>query len=767
MSQASSARLRVVEIAQGIAGPALGKMLADWGHDVVKCEPPDGDWSRHVAPLGKDGVGLGFVERNAGKRSIALDFQQPDGLATLKRLLESADVLITDLGQDRACTLGLTRRALRLDYPGLIAVSLTQRGADKPHGREDSLLAEAAGGLATMIGEPSQRPLSLGGHQAGFAGASAGFLGLGVALVGKSKSGLGEFIDVVLTDLCAFMDWKSDVVYADTAVVQRRSSPSSGKWRMLRARDGWVGVIYQPDQWSALVDMVGQGLSRAELADVDYRARHPDEWWPVVAQWVAQRGKLEVYQSAQQRGLPFGYVADMRDLLACPQLRARGFLPADAEGIRPGVGVVGPLIRGVAPPRHEGRAPRLDEHRSAILAESVPAAAARRSTRSRSSSPLEGILVLDFGTITAGAAAARHLADYGATVIKIESADRPDRFRHWKMATLPAGARNPALFESNNAGKLGLGLDLKNESDRAALHALAARAHVVVENFSIGVPQRLGIDAKTLLRINPALVYLSLSSHGQQGPMAGHRSYGSTLDLLSGLASMTGYDADHPIWSSADVNYPDQIVALFGAAAVAMCLGTGKRGIHLDISQREVTAWTLAEWIADCAWHGTVQVPAGNQRAGAMPHEYYRCAGDSGWIAVSCHSDAQRRALARLLGDADLPGFDGEAAWLACAERVHASVQHWLSDKNPSQALAALRAAGVPCEAVLDARTRAADPGFVARQVFLDGAQRLKGYPFRLSRFTPAPPAKAPRLGEHTGTVRAMSELADRMAEAR
>jgi len=149
----------------------------------------------------------------------------------------------------------------------------------------------------------------------------------------------------------------------------------------------------------------------------------------------------------------------------------------------------------------------------------------RRRPAETAPAPLAGVVVLDLGTITAGAATSRLLADYGATVIKVESPGRPDPFRAW---TPPGSAISVSadatyvspVFESNNAGKLGVALDLKTDAGRRGFHALAARADVVVENFRVGVTERLGIDFGSLRELNPRLVYLSLSSQGQDGPEA-------------------------------------------------------------------------------------------------------------------------------------------------------------------------------------------------------------------------------------------------------
>jgi crotonobetainyl-CoA:carnitine CoA-transferase CaiB-like acyl-CoA transferase len=228
------------------------------------------------------------------------------------------------------------------------------------------------------------------------------------------------------------------------------------------------------------------------------------------------------------------------------------------------------------------------------------------------------VTVLDLGTITAGAAVGRLLADYGATVIKVENPQQPDPFRRWASASGVVTGESP-LFEANNAGKLGVALDLKHPEGREALLRLAVTADVLIENYRVGVTERLGISFSDLAEVNPRLVYLSLASQGQDGPQARYSSYGSTLDLTSGLGSVTGYPDGPPVWSSYLVNYPDQLASLAGAALVVQCLADGVAGTHIDLSQRELVSWTLADLLADQLVTGRTARRTGNRRPHAVP----------------------------------------------------------------------------------------------------------------------------------------------------
>jgi crotonobetainyl-CoA:carnitine CoA-transferase CaiB-like acyl-CoA transferase len=752
-----SRRLRVVEVAGGAAGAVCSRLFAGLGHDVTRLEPPTGDPLSRQQPLNDDGVSLGFVALNADKRRESMPPSDEGADQTVLERAAGAEVVVVDRssGPDGS---RLTPELLRDGRPELIVVWITGFGIDGEYGDLmcDSLLAECYGGLATMIGDPADRPLALGDEQAAYCTGIAGFLGAMLALRRRDRGFGGDVVDVAMSDVVAYMDWKSDVGLTQTGVAPRRSGPHPGDWSLVRAKDGWVGWIFQQEHWDSVISLVGSpALADPDLRDPVARAGRADEWWPVIESWASSRSAKEIYRAAQELGLPFGWVCRSDDLAAAEQLRSRGFL-ADAFDGR-GPAVTGPVhadrLQWRTGRLHELTPKQADEGDASrnARASAVPRTPDVRSADT-SPGPLDGVIVLDFGTITAGAAVTRLLADYGATVVKVESPTRPDTFRRWKTtANSPTAPASP-YFAPNNVGKLSLAIDLKTDAGKEVVHALAERCHVLVENFRVGVTRRLGIDAATVHAINPELVYLSLSSQGQTGPDAEHTSYGSTLDLLSGLASVTGYPPDQPRWSSSDVNYPDQIVAFFGAALVAYGVQFAP-GAWLDVSQREVVSWTLAAEIAEFLLHGVVSSPQGNRRPGRSPHDTYPCREDDTWVALSCATDAQRVALAQLIG-ADALVEHGEPWWAENADRVDRHVREWTRGRSRDDVVRALRAAGVPAVPVLDAADRAKVDHFVERGVATYGTDGpLKGAPFRMQGYAAPHNLTAPPLGQHTRQV--------------
>uniref|UniRef100_UPI0010415075 CoA transferase n=1 Tax=Actinomadura roseirufa TaxID=2094049 RepID=UPI0010415075 len=349
------AALRVVELSGGVAAKVCGRLLAGLGHDVILCEPPGGDALRTRRPLDEHGVGFTFSSLDADKGSVVADLDTADGRATLDGLLERADLLLTDLAPARARAIGLTASRIRDAWPGLVAVSITAAGLDDPRSDHpgDSLLAESYGGLASMIGEPDRSPLSLGGEQTAHAAAFAGFFGGMLALRRRALTGRGDVVDVALCDVAAYIDWKSDIETTVAATAPTRTGATAGQWRIVPAADGWVGVIFQPEQWDLLIELVGEPEPAPGSAPLD-----PEQVWPLIEKWAARLPKRTIYERAQALGLAVGFSADLGDLRDDPQYESRGFFREPQRDGRT-VAPVGPPVRAAGLPWRSGPPPAL------------------------------------------------------------------------------------------------------------------------------------------------------------------------------------------------------------------------------------------------------------------------------------------------------------------------------------------------------------------------------------------------------------------------
>jgi crotonobetainyl-CoA:carnitine CoA-transferase CaiB-like acyl-CoA transferase len=402
---------------------------------------------------------------------------------------------------------------------------------------------------------------------------------------------------------------------------------------------------------------------------------------------------------------------------------------------------------------------------------------------------LAGTRIVDFGTITAGANATQILADLGADVIKIESASRPDTFRAWQSAQPPQPGEDPwnraNTFNMVNRNKRGICLDLKDPRGRELLLELARLSDGAAENYRHGVLDRLGVGYADLSAVNPEMVMISIGSQGSSGPEADYGSYGSTLDALSGLMSITGYaDSPRPYWSSEEINYPDQVASTFSAGmlmAVLRWRNRSGRGAWVDLSQRELVTTLLGELVLQVSSGQGSPEMMGNARPGLAPNDCYRCDGEDAWVAITCASDDEWRILASTIGRTELASdsrFLTESDRQSHQAEMRVELEQWTTRYSKREAMDLLQAAGIRAGAVLTGAEMHQDAQLRARGFYQPiehpsaGTQTMRVAPYQLSESPTTIRQPAPRLGEHTDIVlREVLGLSDaelaELAEAR
>lgn len=384
---------------------------------------------------------------------------------------------------------------------------------------------------------------------------------------------------------------------------------------------------------------------------------------------------------------------------------------------------------------------------------------------------LKGIRVADLTIITAGACATQMLADFGAEIIKVESGTYPDPFRFWQQAPIndvdpPPDPWNWApTFNMVNRNKRAMTLDLKHPKGRETFLRLVKVSDAVTENFRQGVMERLGLSYETLREVNPGIVMLSLGSQGSTGPESRYGSYGSTLDALSGLMGITGYEDSHPIWSSGEVNYPDQVASVFGAGILLAALRQRNKtgvGAYIDLSQRELITTMIGEHVLEHTIGGRTPEQRGNKHPDAAPNDCYRCLGENDWVAISISGDDEWRRLCDMLGRPDLtadPRFANHAGRRDHQDLLRPDVEAWTRTRLKRAAMDALQAAGIRAGAVLTGADMLSDPHLNERGYYQSientrsGPQTLRLAPYHLSETPPAIERPAPTLGQDTEEI--------------
>ena len=375
---------------------------------------------------------------------------------------------------------------------------------------------------------------------------------------------------------------------------------------------------------------------------------------------------------------------------------------------------------------------------------------------------LAGVKIADFSWVGAGPRATKDLADHGALVVKIESRKRLDLGR--MSPPFKDGKRNPdgsAFFAQTNTGKRSVSLNLGDPRGVELAKALVAWADVVVENFSKGYLDRIGLSYAAMRELNPGVILVSVSVAGREGPLSAIRGYGNSAAALSGQASLSGWPDRPPHMPT--FAYGDVVAPMFATIGVLSALEHRRRtgeGQHIDVSQVEPLMHTLSDVYLSHGLEGDAGEARGNRTAGAAPHGVYPCRGPDQWCAIACETQEQWEALKRLADQAGLaePGFATSALRKANEDDLDARLSAWTRGWDKHALAGELRAAGVPAGAVQDGRDVFTDPEliraghFVAVEHPVLGRSDMPAPPSRFSRSS-VKVGPAPLLGQHNDEV--------------
>jgi crotonobetainyl-CoA:carnitine CoA-transferase CaiB-like acyl-CoA transferase len=324
--------VRVLEVADEQAS-FCGKLLADFGADVLKIEPPGGDPARH--PWQAEHLSshnFSFLYHNCGKRSITLNIAHPAAREPLLKIIAGSDVLVEDLLPGTLEAIGVERKLLRELNPRLIHCSITGFGQTGPRRswRSCDLVSAAAGGQVHVTGSANRAPLKLFGPQALYLGCLYAVLGIVIALIQRNATGRGEHLDVSVQEAVA--SGLDHVLVRYFASGEIASRTGSRYWNDLffvaPCSDGWVLVsVYHWDTLVAWMDSEGcaDDLRHPHYSDAEYRRTHSEHVIAAVSRWTQTHTRADLVQTAQLMGLPWAPVAALHDVLKSPQLQARSF----------------------------------------------------------------------------------------------------------------------------------------------------------------------------------------------------------------------------------------------------------------------------------------------------------------------------------------------------------------------------------------------------------------------------------------------------------
>lgn len=371
-------------------------------------------------------------------------------------------------------------------------------------------------------------------------------------------------------------------------------------------------------------------------------------------------------------------------------------------------------------------------------------------------SPLTGIRVLDFSRVLAGPFCTALLADVGADVIKVEP-PQGDDYRHIG----PFVGGEGGLFLLMNRNKRSMALDLKQREAVEIARELIARSDVVVENFRPGVAERLGVGYEEARKINPAVVYLSISGFGQEGPLSRRPSYDLVAQAMAGMMSMTG-DPEGPPMRVGDA-LGDLAAGLYGAWAVTTAL-VGKllhgQGRRIDVAMFDSIFSLLPTPLSQLLFTDVKPSRSGNHHALSTPFGSFEAR--DGQVVIAVANNALFARLMAAMGQPETvqdPRFVSDSSRTAHASVLLPLIERWTKRHTVEEVVALLDAEGIPVSPIWSVEQAAESAHVAFRKLFADvehpraGKVRIMEQPVHFSGMERGAVSAPPLLGEHTDAI--------------
>ena len=666
--------ITVLDFTSGRAGGVATMVMSDFGAEVIKIEPPGGEKFRN-AP--------GAIQWNRGKKSVVIDLETSDGVDKARSLAQHADVVIENFRPGVTHRLGIDYDALRDGHPGLVYASLTSFGPRGPYSNYkgyDAVVAAKSGRMMMFSSQNTrQGPNYVVTQGVCHASATALVRGITSALFVRERTGLGQHVETSMLQAVTTYD---HVSWVHGQMVQNRpgeypSDPNVGTGRgnptgylPARTRDGqWIQLgnvverLFHSMMHSLDMDFIYEDprlknapyldreavsvLERIMLEKVQHKTL--DEWMAI---FLSREGNAaaEPYLTSEQA-------------LDHPQIVHNGNVRNTDV---PGIGAVrqlGPVVNMSGTPGNpQGPSPALGQHTDEVLSRigNNTKAHTNGAKTPMPTHPLEGITLLDLGTVINGPLGCALVAELGARVIRIEAPGGD-----WGRQGLPFSAHRTM------AGSECICLDLKAPEGQEIMGKLAAKADLLLHSMRPGAPERTGIGYEQLREINPNLVYLYAGGYGSTGPYSHRPSMAPIAGAVSGggVAQM-GRDA-FPL--------PGQPMSIDEIEAVAKQLkrandGTADHstamvnavGLVLGLYARERTG--SAQYVEstminanaylnidDFYWHEGKQPRPLPDRDGYGLHALYRLyQAKTGWVFLACPFDDEWDSLCRAIDRPDL-----------------------------------------------------------------------------------------------------------------
>jgi len=673
----------VLDFSVGMPGALCTLVLADYGAEVIKVEPPGGDPFRFQP---------GWISWNRGKKGIVLDLGKEEDLEAAIRLAGRADVLVESFRPGDMEERGLAYDRLSGLNRGLVYCSITGFGQNGPLRRVkgyEGVVAARAGRMLNMQGQPNRDGPVYSAVQTGSWHASqAAVRGILAALRVRDLSGRGQWVQTSIVQALASPHDNNAGAGGLVNLQLARKDPERYPVRAASRGLSTIGYIPVRTGDGAWLQHANQRVPHIQghLKAIGLEGLLEDERFARVPAIDAENRELlrrEILKRQSEKTadewmelyLQDGNIAaepyrDSVQAMDHPAVVSNGtVVTIDDPGVGP-MRTLAPLVDlKHTPGEPSGPAPTVGQHNDEILGDpsardgtpeqSMPAA----SDHNLPAHPLSGITVLDLSTIQAGPYGASLLADLGARVIKIDATDR--RVDEGRRSTAQSIAE-PRTY----AGKEGIQIDLQTPEGKEIAHQFIARADVLMHNFRLGVPERLAIDWETCREINPGIIHLWMGTYGENGEHArrpgAHPIPGA---IMGGAMRQMGRGMPPPPEKALDVEEtveatrwimksnwgPDQNTSPALATGVLLALRardvTG-RGQPLHVTMLNANAWTNADEYFDYAGRPPIVRPDEGIHGLNALYRLYPC--HPGWVFLGCLFQEEWEAFCRAVRREDL-----------------------------------------------------------------------------------------------------------------
>jgi crotonobetainyl-CoA:carnitine CoA-transferase CaiB-like acyl-CoA transferase len=367
--------LRVIDLSQGIAGPYCAKLLADCGAEVIKVEPPQGDYVRALGPFPGDiphhDKGGLFVHLNGNKKSVTLDIETESGRTVLRKLLAKADILVENGPPGYLASMGLGHDDLKGEMPDLIYCSVTPFGQTGPYSafRGNSLTCMALSGLMYVTGDPDKEPLSTGGDPTEYFAGVTAWVAVLAAVEHRSSNGGGQHIDVSMLEALGAADEYNTAMYSSQGAIRKRfrsrhhipAYPAD----IFPCRDGHIVVVPGAAGFPlGLAILLEQPELESNQLFINFWMRYIQwrQFEEILRPYLLEHDWQDLLTRAQELRMPFAPVTSPRLLMESEHLKERGFFHEVDQPQTGRTQIAGPPFKMSETPLRHGPAPALGQH---------------------------------------------------------------------------------------------------------------------------------------------------------------------------------------------------------------------------------------------------------------------------------------------------------------------------------------------------------------------------------------------------------------------